>query len=149
MSRNHSRISIIALFILIAGLIMVFNTMSMKIDKKNKHRVYMATIVLQGVERYFAEHNKYPENPGKLNLRYHSTIQEYLRGGVLAYNRDATGTAWFTLTCRFAGMFPMGNDRYRLSWTGVQYSNKREYLPLPVVGAPVADENGFFPADFH
>lgn len=149
MSRNHSRITIIALFILIAVLILVFNAISMKVDKKNKHRVYMATIVRQGVEQYFTEYKEYPEDPGKLNLRYQSTIQEYLQGGVLAYNRDAAGTQWFTLTCRFAGIFPMSNGRYQLSWSGVQYSNKMESLPLPVVGELVADENGFFPADFH
>ena len=147
--KNRKKISLILAFCVLAVMLLFYNSISIKVDKENKHRAYIAGIVKNGVEQYFAENRHYPETITDLPLLYASAVEQFVNGGVLAYMRDKSGTEWFTLTCRFAGILPMGNSAYRLSWKGIQYSNDISRLPYPAGESTEADEQGFYIADFH
>jgi len=147
--KNMGKISLIVAFSVLTALLLFYNSVSIKVNKENKHRTYIAAIVRDGVKKYFEANHHYPENITTLPLQYAPTVKQYVNGGVLSYMRDKNGTKWFALTCRFAGILPKGNGVYRLSWSGIQYSNDISRLPYPAGESPKADQKGFYIADFH
>lgn len=147
--KNRKKISLIVAFFTLITFTLFYNSASIKVKKENKHRAYIAAIVKDGVEKYFEVNHHYPETITDLPLQYKPTIKQFVNGGVLAYTRDKNGTEWFILTCRFAGILPMGNSAYRLSWQGIQYSSDIRRLPYPAGESPNANQQGFYIADFH
>ena len=110
----------------------------------------MALVLKNEVESYYGRHQYYPENVSMLSLRQKNIIQDYIRGGVLTYDRAPAGREWFSITCRYSGMLTRDDSPYALSWSGVQFSNRIDRLPLPTgEQKPTAVQNGFYTADFH
>lgn len=147
--KNKKKLSFSVVLSALIVSLFLYNSVSIKVNKENRHRAYIAVIVRDGVEKYFEQNHLYPESITDLSQQYEPTIKQFVNGGVLAYARDKKGTKWFTLTCRFAGILPMGNSAYRLSWSGIQYSNDIRRLPYPSEESPKPDQQGFYLADFH
>lgn len=147
--KNRKKTILLVTFCTLIALLLFYNAVSIKVKKENKHRAYISVIIKDGVEQYFELNHHYPVTITDLSLQYKPTIKQFINGGVLTYTRDKNGTKWFALTCRFAGILPMGNSVYRLSWKGIQYSNDISRLHYPSEKSPKADQQGFYIADFH
>jgi hypothetical protein len=135
--------------LILLGIFLWYNSASIKAQKENKYRAYMAVTLKNSIENYFKQHQQYPENVSILSLQNKETIEEYVKAGVLGYAKDSSGKEWFTLTCRYTGILKRGNSSHGLSWSGIQYSNRVDRLPLPAGQPPEADKTGFYLADFH
>ena len=133
----------------IIGILLWYNAASMKTEKENRHRIFILKTIRQGIEEYYAKNKEYPESISILDIAYKDIAVDFNQNGVIDYTRDSSGKAWYWLTCRYSGAFRSQNGKYKLSWSGIQYSNDSKHLPLSTGYTPEADENGFYMADFH
>ena len=140
----------LAVFLVILVLpLLWYNLASTKVDKENRHRTYICKQVVAGIKAYYRQHGEYPADLSELQMQYGEVVDDFITAGVLEYDRDASGGSWFSLTCRFSGILASGSGKYRLSWSGIQYSNRKDALPLSPGSDIPPDEDGFYFADFH
>ncbi len=133
----------------IIGILLWYNAASIKAEKENKHRIFILKTIKQGIEDYYKENNEYPVTISMLDFNYKNIAVDLIHNGVITYSRDPSGKVWYWITCRYSGFLESENGKYKLSWSGIQYSNDIRYLPLSTGYSPEPDENGFYMADFH
>ena len=126
-----------------------YNAVSMKIEKENHFRSYLFETIVTAVDAYFQAHHTYPTDLSLLHLEQQHIVDAYMESKVIEYGRDPKGSEWYTLTCRYSGMLASGKGRHRLGWSGIQYSNQKDKLPLPPGANVQPDSKGFYFADFH
>lgn len=126
-----------------------YNSAATRVEKENKHRTFVFKNVITGIENYYQNNQKYPPHVSELSLQNQNIVDDFITAGVFEYNRDPSEIEWYSLTCRFSGILTSGSGRYRLALSGIQYSNKKEKLPLSPGANVTLDQNGSYFADFH
>ena len=138
----------LVLVVLLIILLLLYNSASITVKKENQHRTFIAVSLKNSIERYFSEHQQYPENVLKIDLQYKETIQEFLQAGILEYEKDSYSGEGFTLICRYSRMQIAGRSTQALSQHGLQYSSDIKKIPLPYKHPPIVEKNGFYQANF-
>lgn len=140
---------LIIFLVVLALPLLWYNAASTKIEKENEFRLHLFQTVVTAINSYFQAHQRYPDDLSLLHINQQNIVEEYEESGVLDYYRDPLGSEWYTFTCRYSGIVASGSGRHRVGWSGIQYSNQKDKLPLPPGTNGQPGDNGFYFADFH
>lgn len=99
------------------------------------------------VEKHHRETGVYPSLEA-VSLADKDQLLSYFNSGVIKYYRDPTGRNFFVIKCVFSGGFKTPDEKYSISWNGIQYSNKRDQL-IGVHADWKPDQDGFYIWDLH